>query len=101
MVCIMYLQKDYGFCLFRQASSSKRGWISHVALVVINVGFGQIGGIHHRVRLTEIQVDVQFKFFWRDDGAQFLERRLRRLPALEAPENFLSRRSFSGGGSRR
>src|ERR1035437_7639761 len=70
-------------------STAKRTRIAYISFIEVHIFLGQIGGIHHRARLAEIQIDVQFKFLWRDGGAQFLEGRLRRLPALKAPENFL------------
>ena len=75
--------------LWLKISRPRNSRSRHVALVEVHIFLGQIGGIHHRVRLAEIQVDVQFKFLRRDGGAKLLERRLRRLPAFQAPENFL------------
>ena len=62
--------------------------VGHVALVEVHVFFRQVGGIHHGAGFAEIQVDVQIKFLRRDGGAELLERRLRRLAALETPQNF-------------
>jgi hypothetical protein len=50
---------------------------------------GQIRRVHHRTGFAEIQVDVQFEFLRRGGQAKFLERRLRRLAALETPQNLL------------
>ena len=67
----------------------ERGRVGHIALVVIHVGFGQVGGIHHGVGFTEIQVDVEFEFLGRHRRAQLFESRLRGLATFQAPENFL------------
>src|ERR1035437_2242263 len=67
--------------------TTKRTRIAHVALVEIHVSFRQIGSVNHRTGPAEVQVDVQIKFLGRDGGAQFLERRLRRLTTLETPQN--------------
>jgi hypothetical protein len=52
-----------------QKSAAQRTCIRHVAFVEVHIFLGQIGGIHHRVRLGEIQVDVQLKFLRRNGGA--------------------------------
>src|ERR1039458_5753120 len=84
MVCITYLQRDYSIYLRRQPSSAQRTRIAHIALVEIHVFLGQIAGIHHRVGFAKVEINVQIKFLRRNGGAKLLERRLRRLAALQA-----------------
>src|SRR5712672_2696572 len=69
------------------ASASERRRIAHVAFVELDIFFGQVRSINNRSTLPEVEVDVQIKFFRRNRRAQFLETGLRRLAALEAPDN--------------
>src|SRR5207245_8620802 len=68
-------------------STPQRSRITHISLVELHVLLRQVRRINHRSRRSQVQIDVQVKFFCCDRGAQLLETGPRRLTSPQTPQN--------------